>query len=363
MIKKTITANRKNPYLCAMKKLAILLSICYFFVSSCSNDFELTDDWKDIAVVYGLLNPSDTAHYVKVGKAFLDQETSSLVVAQIADSLYYKDVSVELKELSASGDVDNTIQMSLVDGNMEGFPKPEGVFAASPNYIYKTKDVLNPAKTYRIEILNGENSSLVTGETPLIPNFNVTRPRSVINSPSSRMRWTPGAVTSFRWQLPEGASFFDLTMEVVIEEAENNGMPVVRTLTWELEKNIIPNNSNVSGTSMNLGYDGEELYQFLAASLTEGQFCRKLIQFNVKVDAGGESLYQYINAGQANTGITSTLPLPNYTNLSGDSRGIFSTRATTYENLVKADGSVFDELMTNPLTSGMGFVSEISTCN
>lgn len=343
----------------------LILSACYLFVSSCSNDFELTDDWKDIAIVYGLLNPTDTAHYVKVTKAFLDASTSSLVIAQIPDSLYYQNVTVELKELSPSGGVDNTFLMDLVDANNEGFPKPEGVFADSPNLIYKTKQILDPSKVYRLNLTKNESGAEVTAETGLIDEFEITRPQSSNTNANSRIKWAvDGQSTFFRWVMPDNAAFYDLTLEILYEEAENNAAPVTKKLIWELEKDIVPNQSNTSGNSMNMGYDGIALYQYLNNTLESGsQFCRKLLHFNVKVHAGGEQLFNYINAGQANTGLTSTLPLPNYTNLSGENRGILSTRASSYETVIKADGSVFDELMNNPLTADMGWVSEISNCN
>ncbi len=347
-----------------MKKLAILLPILYLFVSSCSNDFELTDDWKDIAVVYGLINPSDTAQYVKVGKAFLDPSTSSLVIAQIPDSLYYQDVTVELKELSATGEVDNTIQMFLVDANLEGFPKPEGVFASSPNYVFKTKDILNTAKTYRIEIKNSETSSSVTAETGIIGDFEVTRPRSRLVNPNSRLNWVVGSTTTFRWQIPENAAFYDLTLEILFDEIYDDGSTILRKLVWELEKSVVSDQSNSNGQSFSLGYDGEDFYQFMNNSLDPNpDFCRKMRHFNVRVNAGGEELYKYINAGEANSGITSTLPLPDYTNLSNEGRGIFSTRNSSFEEFVNVDGSINTELITNPLTSDLGFITQISNCN
>ena len=66
--------------------------------NSCSNDFDLVDTWKDIPIVYGLLNVNDSVQYIRVEKAFLDEETSALVIAQEPDSLYYGNISVELEE-------------------------------------------------------------------------------------------------------------------------------------------------------------------------------------------------------------------------------------------------------------------------
>ena len=41
------------------------------FFSSCETDVVLEGEWKDIPVVYAFLSIQDTAHYVRVEKAFL----------------------------------------------------------------------------------------------------------------------------------------------------------------------------------------------------------------------------------------------------------------------------------------------------
>ena len=80
-----------------MKKLVFAaFALVSFF--ACSNEFTLTEKWKDIPVVYGFLDQKDTAHYVRVEKAFLDPLTSALTIAKnFPDSLYYKDAAVYLE--------------------------------------------------------------------------------------------------------------------------------------------------------------------------------------------------------------------------------------------------------------------------
>ena len=71
-----------------MKKIFLFIAVVTggIFYSFCSNDIDLTSEWKDIPVVYGLLSKSDTANYIRVEKAFIDNEKSALDLAQIPDS-------------------------------------------------------------------------------------------------------------------------------------------------------------------------------------------------------------------------------------------------------------------------------------
>ena len=87
-----------------MKKLIVILSILSIVVmQSCSNEFELTENWKDITIIYGLLDASDTAQYIRIEKAFLDETTSALTIAQEADSIFYNNISVSLQAIPPAG--------------------------------------------------------------------------------------------------------------------------------------------------------------------------------------------------------------------------------------------------------------------
>ena len=79
-------------------KIGILLSISIILLfTQCKNEFEVNDDWKDITVVYGLLNQTEDTNYIRVTKGFLGNEDAN-IMAHIKDSLYYKNVDVLLEE-------------------------------------------------------------------------------------------------------------------------------------------------------------------------------------------------------------------------------------------------------------------------
>lgn len=352
---------KKNSIFATMKKIAVYLTCLTILLSySCSNDFDLVDDWKDITVAYGILSPSDTAHYVKVEKAFLDEATSAVSIAQIPDSIYYSNIVVNLVELTPSGGAENTYAMTQVDANLEGYVKPAGAFANSPNYVYKTTALIDAEKSYRLEIENGDTNKKITATTNMIPGFNITRPISILDNPNSRMKWVPGTNTNFRWQKADNAAFYDLTMEIAYTEYDDEtpAGPEDKVLVWEIAQTITPSNQN----AIEYGIDGGSLYQFLANQLIQDErYCRQLGQFTVRVDAGGEELYSYINVGAANVGITGTLPLPIYTNLS-DGRGVFSCRNFKETTNVQADGTVITEILENELTKDLGFIGDLFNC-
>ena len=74
--------------------------------SACSEDFILTEPWKDIPVVYGLINRVDSAQYIRVEKLFVDENIPAVDMAKVADSIYYKNAKVYLINLTSKREVE-----------------------------------------------------------------------------------------------------------------------------------------------------------------------------------------------------------------------------------------------------------------
>ncbi len=144
-----------------MKKLflpiAIILAV--FVIAGCSTKFNIGAPYKNITVVYGFLDQSDTAHYIRIQKAFLDQNKSAITMSKDPDSSFYSNLDVKIQRISASGARLDTIHLNRVNMDNEGYPKQPGIFFQSPNYAYKFTGLLAAIDSYRLVITN-----LSTGE-------------------------------------------------------------------------------------------------------------------------------------------------------------------------------------------------------
>jgi Domain of unknown function (DUF4249) len=306
-----------------MKKLrAISLLIWIIFLGfSCSNDFDLTAEWEDIPIVYGLLSRQDTAQYIKIQKAFLDPDANALDIAQIPDSLYYENLDVQIEHLK-SGKI---YTLSRVDGNLEGYPKEEGVFADAPNYLYKFKlrddEELVEGETYQLTINRGDDKPEVIADDVIVSDVTITSP----------FAGTPLKILyrdfTIQWRSEDDARLFDLRLAFNYREnslhPDSLNIYTDKTIVWTVATNI----DRKEGSSLQTKYDlpGEGFYQFLGAELVANpELKRQFRSIEFVVDAGGEEIFQYINIGQANTGITSSQVIPTYTNLS-EGFGVFSS--------------------------------------
>ena len=126
---------RVTPYISAF--------LIALFTITCSNDFDTSAEWKEIAVVYGLLDQNDTAQYIIVQRAFLNREGNNLIGLQEPDSIYFtSNIQVELSEFEG----DQLVQrqsLQLVNGNDEGIIKDDGLFSSNPNWLYKWSQPVN----------------------------------------------------------------------------------------------------------------------------------------------------------------------------------------------------------------------------
>jgi hypothetical protein len=329
-----------------MKKLILFLAAIFTF-TACSNDFALTEDWKDITVVYGLLDQSQDVQYIRIEKAFLDPKTSAITIAQIADSLYYDNITVQLQVFQANGTGGNAYTLQRVNAADEGFTREDGIFATSPNYLYKFTEPINQNLIYRLVITRNDGEE-IKAETKICEDFEITSPSDT----TSALRFKSGAETIFRWNAKSNTKFFNAKLLITIKEAPT-GNPnnfVTKTLIWKTGDILKPNETGLVRTSVM----GEDFYTFIASELEPG-YVREIVGVKLQVGAGAEDLLNYLEIGQINSGITGADVIPTYTNLSGDNYGVFSSRYYKTFGTYKLDGLTLDSLARGYRTIDLGF--------
>ncbi|MFY7944302.1 MAG: hypothetical protein ACOVNZ_06950, partial [Crocinitomicaceae bacterium] len=80
-----------------MKYISIYFALSLAILTSCSEEINLSGDFKETAVVYGLLDHSDSLHFIKITRAFIGPG-NALEIAQIPDSSYFENVELTVSE-------------------------------------------------------------------------------------------------------------------------------------------------------------------------------------------------------------------------------------------------------------------------
>jgi hypothetical protein len=135
---------------------------------SCTTKFDVAAPYKNITVVYGFLDQNDTAHYVRIEKAFLDNSKNALVMATVPDSSYFPALDVKMERFDVNGTLVDTIHLNRVDMNAEGYTKQSGTFFTSPNYAYKFTILLDGNYTYQLVITNLLTGDVDSASAPVI---------------------------------------------------------------------------------------------------------------------------------------------------------------------------------------------------
>lgn len=334
-----------------MNRFLILTSVSILTLGACTTDFELEAPWKDIPVVYGFLNLQDTAHYIRVEKAFLQPGGNANAIAQIPDSLYYDaSVTVQLEKITTG----QRFTLQRVDGNAEGFPRVDGPFAQSPNILYKIKTSdINLAAEQEVRLIINREDGLppVTAETTVLGPMS---PRPT--APGSPLNFDYTRSLVFIWDVPPSAAIFDLRLLLHYRDIDASapGGFVPKTLEWILRRDMEKQQANAES----MRYDelrGEDFYRFVANNIpAAGNRQRIFDSIDILYTAAGTEFRDLIRVERANTGITSSQAVPVYTNLS-EGRGIFSSRITTARTGLPLNGPSMDSLRNGIYTRQLNF--------
>ncbi len=327
--------------------LALTLSLSQ---NACKDELQLNAPWKDIPVIYGMIDRTDTAYYIRVEKVFINPEGDITEIAQIPDSIYYPEdaIAVFLTDLESG----TKKQLQRVDGNLEGYPREAGPFADQPNYLYKLKaSVLPLGENVPVGLTIERQGSAgdVTAEAAVLGEIS---PSGLIDG--SQVTFKYDQQNSFRWTSGSEARIFDVEMHIHYDEWEagHSQDAVSKTLVWTMARSV-PRSSSSSTTIIKI--DGIDFYTTLAASLeAKPTTLRQFTGMDMIVIGAGQAVEEYIKITQANTGITAAQDIPTYTNIDGG-LGLFSSISKGGVFGLQLSSTTLDLLKNGEYTADLNF--------
>lgn len=296
-----------------------------FSLQSCNEKIDLIGDFEETAVVYGLLDQSDSVHMIKITRAFIGPG-NSLEIAQDPDSSYFETVNATISEYDPSGALLRTWNLNdtLIDNKDQN-----GIFYAPEQkvYVFYTSSssplVANATYKLNIDINNGEFE--VTGETGLVSGLstNTDNASYTFKFADNNQDYKSATIAA------QTGNSFVLNCQMDIHFSEFIGTDsTIQTTTWTLGEYDVEQNS----TQTFVGY-GETFYQQIANKCATGDPLvdkRNFVGITVRLTGGAEDLYNYMLVNEPSSTLAQNKPT--YTNLtaSGEHRviGIFSSRYT-----------------------------------
>lgn len=305
-----------------MKKIiGAVLTLAIGF-TSCKTDIDVNAPYKDVTIVYGLLNQNDAVHYIKINKAFAGQ-ASVLDMALVRDSSEYntEDLTVELIE---KGGANRTISLSdtvIVD-------KESGYFYGPEQTVYYTKEALDASDniTYTLKIYNKALDKEVTATTKLVKSFSIDSPGSTAEKKIS-FADDKGLIDSpvrAKWQSAVNGKRYDVKMVFNYVEVKLNGDTVVPApLEW-IRKGV-KSTSTTGGEDLEADFTSLEFYDKIMREIPDDSNVKERWAYSLDFHfyVAGEELNTYMEVTEPSTGLVQDKP--EYTNLT-NAIGVFSSR-------------------------------------
>ncbi|MBP7496245.1 MAG: DUF4249 family protein [Bacteroidales bacterium] len=325
-----------------LKYLRILIYSTLIFlllnINSCKKDIDVNAKWKDITVVYGLLNQNDTAHYVRISKAFLGEGNAN-VMARKTDSTDYpiEIMDVKLEEWSNNAFVrDYQMTPRTVD-------KEKGVFGDSldpKQIVYKTKAKLSTDKKYILKITNLKTGKIIKGETELINDFFITKPVTKVSF--------VGQIES-EWYSAKNGRTYQVSIRFYFDEIDKKTLVFTpRYIDWSLSTHTV---SSLNGnTKMTALIPREGFYMNVASQLeVNKKIARKPGKIHFIVWVASDDYNTYLEMSKPSNTIVQEKPI--FTNID-NGIGIFSCR---YNKVRELTLSRYDSLVNGRYTKKLGF--------
>lgn len=187
----------------------LLLVLAAIMLDQCK-PIDLTADYKDITITYGILNMKDNVHYFKIYHGYLTDENAYEAAGEW-DKIYYPVDSIEVHFDEYQ---DGVLLRSAVLDTTTVVPKVEGSFHNPKQLLYYSDWQLDPEKVYRLSIHRRATGDVVYAETVMVGNFSVRRPMVTWNMNSNN-------TYKIMFSAAENAAMYDLYLTFYYIEVDN----------------------------------------------------------------------------------------------------------------------------------------------
>ncbi len=325
--------------------------IVYFFVlisivlTSCETDFDPNAEYKDITVVYGILNQNDSITYIKINKAFLGK-TSAYIMAQNEDSSSYgANLEVKMEEWN-----NGTYVKTFYFDTTSIYNKEPGIFYAPHQILYYcvTYNQLNQGSDYKLIIKNKKTGKLITATSQIVNKFSIDTP----DKNALFIDFSTNGKKKITWRSAKYGKRYQTKIRFNYLE---NGIPKFLDIIFPMQKS----SNTAGGLVMNDEYTSATFYQALQSNLTPSTSTNPIVRVAGKVEViitvAADELSTYIDVNAPSNTIVQVRP--EYTNIV-NGIGIFSAR---YDNsifnsrILDLNSRSIDSLKFGQYTNMLGF--------
>ena len=319
------------------------LMACTFF--SCEEDFDPNADYRETAIIYGLLDASEPVQYIKVNKAYLNTNTNALTIAaNIPDSTqFYHPIEVKLEKLRLQAG-DTLVSDSYILSPVTITNKVPGEFSYPEQTIYATQPnevAIEGNDLFRVVVSNLTSGRVYAATSRVVSpfcvvqvGFNTINPQCVYPAPIQQI--DPFYPLRVGLNLSPNADIYQATYQINYKEFVVNNQDTT-ILARKSTKMSGINNENLRLISEFGAYASKEIAAYsiydhlnnVINTTNDPEGMQRMFEpgasVNVEITAGGHELKKYIEVNNSYSAITQSKPF--YSNISNGA-GLFSSRFT-----------------------------------
>lgn len=340
-------------YLCTVKKVFTLFASLSLLLFACTTEFDSTANYKDITIVYGLLDQTDSISYLKINKAFLGDGNVLLMAQEEDSSSYGAKLEVKVEDY-----YNNSLVKTFNFDTTTIFNKDTGLFYAPKQVLYKavTYSQLNKDHTYKLIITNKITSKQILSQTGLVSPLVIDKPKT-----TARIDFTSEIPGSVEWQSSKNGKKHQLLIRFNYKEISKSGGTdtVYHSFDWLFAP--LSSNSTIGNESMGLQYINSYFFDLATQKIPVDNSMNRYIgkkgygaddigavEFIFSVAA--DEFSTYLDVSAPSTSVVQEKPdFTNITNSNGvitnDATGIFSARYHQSRSL-RLNPNVLDKLKT-----------------
>lgn len=333
-----------------MRALIFGIFSCLTVFTSCENEVDVNADWKDVPVVFGLLDPDSLTQYVRVSRVYLG-EGDALAYAQEKDSLYYNSADIEVK---VSEIVNGNETRNWLLDDTATIPKETGIFASPDQIVYyfnvPANQKLNKNATYKLNIKNIKTGNELSGSTLLVEKVSLQTPSSF----AQQVNIIPRQNSFVKWTSSKNGKVYEVVVNFIYREETPGNAERVRKVV-PINFGRFTSADTEGGEELQREIDPLSVYQVLAASIPASTSDNPRIRYadslEYIINVGDEDLYTYISVNQPSN--TVAQERPQFNNVE-NGLGLFASR-TTFNRKIILGQATTDSLKNNPLTEELNF--------
>ena len=322
-----------------MKNIVVGLLAGIFFFSSCDNEVDINAPWRETPVVFAILDLNEDTQVFRIQKTYqngLNQTSSE--VAQVADSLYLKNISVQL--------INNNIK-DTVSFAKSAPQKLPGFFSNKDSSYWSlalSKAFLNKSSTYTLLITNKETGKTYRAVSNIVDTAIINRAPTYNPITIDLANVSNARFGIYVENTGNNAAIVDVLLRLNYTEAPaaNPSQTALKSLDYI----VIQSTSNTGQGVVASASVGKENYRdFIKNSFkTDASIVRKFVSVEIVVVAANSD---YADMLQTNKPSGSIIPkVGQYSNVS-DAIGIFGSRTITTKAQVMNNASI--DLINNSL--------------